>query len=56
MRTYRSALRDLARAEHYAANPTFAPQSDLAMTTTLLTIFNAAFLQTAGILCWLCLP
>lgn len=28
-RAYRSALRDLARAEHYAANPTFAPQSIL---------------------------
>ena len=27
MRTYRSALRDLNRAEHYAANPTFAPES-----------------------------
>lgn len=27
MRTYRSALRDLHRAEHYAANPTFAPES-----------------------------
>lgn len=27
MRSYRSALRDLARAEHYAANPTFAPES-----------------------------
>ena len=28
-RGYRAALRDLARAEHYAANPTFAPQSIL---------------------------
>lgn len=27
MRSYRSALRDLTRAEHYAANPTFAPES-----------------------------
>ena len=27
VRSYRSALRDIARAEHYAANPTFAPQS-----------------------------
>lgn len=27
VRTYRSALRDLARAEHYASNPTFEPQS-----------------------------
>ena len=28
-RGYRAALRDLARAEHYAANPTFAPKSIL---------------------------
>jgi hypothetical protein len=27
LRTYRSALRDLKRAEHYAANPTFALES-----------------------------
>ena len=27
VRSYRSALRDLARAEHYAANPTFALES-----------------------------
>ena len=27
VRSYRSALRDLNRAEHYAANPTFAPES-----------------------------
>ena len=27
MRSYRSALRDLSRAEHYAANPTFAFES-----------------------------
>lgn len=27
IRSYRSALRDLARAEHYAANPTFALES-----------------------------